>query len=152
MKKIIFYLLISCPAICLSQLNIVPMPADVKTSAGSFIIGDKTIILAATLQEQEAAKMLNQALSKTAGFTLPVKEKPTAGENYISFSTLNGQGNLSNEGYDLEVTNNHINIAAKTQAGSFYAIQTFIQLLQPASGKNADNTDQLSIKKLGVNT
>jgi hexosaminidase len=62
-----------------------------------------------------------------------VKGDRTAGNIYLSLSTANPQ--LGDEGYQLVITNNIVNLTANKPAGLFNGIQTIRQLL-PANIEN----------------
>ncbi len=150
-KKIIFYLLALTPVSCIAQLNIVPMPAELTEKPGIFLLDTNTSFLAHTAPQQQYAAMLNVYLNQNFGFALPVKQTIIPAENYISFSDKQPESNASNEGYQLIVESDKIEISAKTNAGTFYAVQTLIQLLQNSSKKLGLKNRQLPVSLVTIN-
>ncbi len=133
------------PVGSLAQFNIVPMPAELTEKAGIFLLDSKTSLLAYTAGQQQYAAMLNVYLNQAFGFALPIKQKTIPSENYISLSGKHAESNFLNEGYQLTVEKDKIEISAKTNAGTFYAIQTLIQLLQTTLEKSNLKNNQLSV-------
>ncbi len=149
MKK---YFLIGClllSANCFSQLNIVPMPAEVKMGKGSFTINKNTKIIASGLPEIFAA-MLNDFIFGNYAFKL---ERTTYSKKNIINSINFVHGKLYGAGngvYALKVTDKDILIGAGTPQGFFYALQTLIQLLPPPKEKSTQKNYSLSIPELSI--
>ncbi|HVU55128.1 MAG TPA: beta-N-acetylhexosaminidase [Puia sp.] len=114
----------------LFALDIIPYPLRVESKSGSFNLGRSSGILYAGNCQKEA-EFLKAILEKENHGSLPVKAfSASAFENPIICTidaTLNGS--LGNEGYDLTVSTDKIQIRAANPAGVFYAIQTIRQLI-----------------------
>lgn len=127
MKNILFAILVFFTATVFAQQKevfIVPQPVSMTVNEGTFILTDKTILVADKSAKHEA-DMLNFYLKKLYGFTLPVKA--TAGkENAI---ILNVSGKDRKDGYDLQSTEKQITITGGGNEGLFYGTQTLLQLL-----------------------
>lgn len=152
MKKIISFALSVSSLIATAQnkLNIVPQPADIKTTAGNFTLNNKAVIVAQTKPQQELANLLNFYLKGLTGLNLPVKSTiPTTG-NYILFSTVKETNGQSPESYSLNVTKNKIEISASTGAGAFYGIQTITQLVPVEKLKSSSATSSFQIPELSI--
>jgi len=111
-----------------NNLNLVPVPAKVKTNSGQFVIRSNTsIVLPSDTQEmQNAVAVFNNLLNRTAGYKLSVTVSPAASNAIVC--KINPS--ISNdEGYKLSVQKNLIVIEAKTPRGIFYGMQTLRQLL-----------------------
>jgi hexosaminidase len=78
---------------------------------------------------KEMAERFNEIISPAWGAPLPIKINGQAKNNIINFVIASDLNDLSDEGYQLKVTNDRIVITAAAEAGIFYGIQTVRQLL-----------------------
>jgi hexosaminidase len=104
---------------------VVPRPAQMKMTRGSFPITPKTPVSAAPGLE---------ALGKYLRERLALEERP--GEAGGIVLALDGAAELGDEGYALVSSAEGVRIRAAKPAGVFYGIQTLVQLL-PSSGEKA---------------
>ncbi|ANH80849.1 beta-N-acetylhexosaminidase [Niabella ginsenosidivorans] len=104
------------------EINIIPQPRSVTVKSGHFTISPSTPIVAVAKSDKNVAALLNSYLKSYYGFTLPVVAKGTKG---IILATQPASG----EGYSLESAPNAISITGNSEAGTFYGIQSLIQLL-----------------------
>ncbi len=115
------------------HINIIPQPQKVELTGHYFYISPKTSIFIENEKLLRSADFLNQYLQKYYGFSLPVT-KDVKKDNVI---ILESAGNA----YDLDdkksiigkynITSNHEKLIIKgnDDVGTFYGIQTLIQLL-----------------------
>ncbi|UFH36914.1 beta-N-acetylhexosaminidase [Flavobacterium acetivorans] len=126
-RSILFSLLL-CSVVSFGQeVNIIPQPLEVTTNAGSFVINPKTSLVVSNKMDAAAAAFLNEYLSDYYGFKLAVVKKAT--KNYIKFNSLKNIEGLKAEGYSLKSTSNGVVINGNSAMGTFYGMQTLIQLL-----------------------
>jgi len=112
--------------------GIVPMPYEVKANAGNpFVITKDTVIIGRAAETKNCAAYLQQRLRKSCGLTLRRVGRSegtaivlTVSDYAVAFS--------ENDAYRLESSADKINIAAKTERGLFYGVQSLLQLLPPA--------------------
>lgn len=105
--------------------HIIPKPASMERSKGSFLISTKTYISSIDSLKTEA-EFLSEMLGSAIGAQIPFEQGKT-GEGGI---ILKLDENIENEeGYELVVEYNKIIISGKSAKGVFYAIQTLCQLL-----------------------
>jgi len=117
-----FILLIS-PIILLISLHgqdIIPLPSQVVASPGFFYFSGSTMLNP------------NQNIALPGYLQTYLKQKQTSlnangAKNEVIFDISN-QG--ISEGYELKITPNKIHITGNDEKGLFYALQSFIQLLQ----------------------
>ncbi|MEK7724146.1 MAG: family 20 glycosylhydrolase, partial [Acidobacteriota bacterium] len=114
-----------------SAINIVPRPKSIKPLNGTFEFNFKTKIVANDEGSRKLAGYLNDYLLKFHGFKIEyVGNPPKNLKNAIVFERLSAQGNTpSEEDYSLYVTKDTIKIGARGDAGMFYGLQSFLQLL-----------------------
>lgn len=112
----------------LSQIPFIPKPVSVTATGQAFKLENTTGIF---VQEglDQTGKYLAESLEKITGATFEVKtsDEVPAGGIYLSLSA--GKPELGNEGYELVIGKNLIEIKANQPAGCFNGIQTLLQTL-----------------------
>ena len=122
----------------LAGSSFIPKPVSVNAASGTFTLTEKSTIYI-TGESDEIRKIgmyLAAKINPATGFGTQVKSvngDRTAGNIYLSLSTANPQ--LGDEGYQLVITNEIVNLTANKPAGLFNGIQTIRQLL-PANIEN----------------
>src|SRR5688572_21039846 len=109
------------------NLNIIPQPASIKISKGNFVLSKKTVLAVKDEEDKKAAQFFNQYLKKFYGFELDIDKQET--KNYIRINTKKFIQAPGKDAYQLTINKNGVTIEGDTYAGSFYGIQTLIQLL-----------------------
>jgi len=139
----------------MDHLNTVPKLKEVKLGGGEFVINDQTTLLLGknhTRADKFAAKLLNQEIENLIKTPLQVKV-PRVSSNFKNAiiltiperdreflkifkwqAALAGK-KLRKEGYIIGVEDEYILIAAASEAGLFYGVQTLRQLLESKEGK-----------------
>jgi hexosaminidase len=158
MKKyiIIFFLLFS--AKCFSQINVVPMPAEVTIGKGNFVLNKQTKIFIAGGNLHKEAAMLNSYLQQKIGYGLQIikgyengimKNEPIS--NYITLNFDRLDYKLSGA-YVLKVNKNNVYIGGDNSEAVFYAIQTLLQLIENNNQTNTKHqtTNSFTIKQLTI--
>ncbi|MCH4824150.1 beta-N-acetylhexosaminidase [Gramella lutea] len=102
------------------QLNIVPKPSKVKKGEGGFVIDPEVKIQAGKNLENER-NFLKEILTRSIDLDF------SKGNRLIQLKISDRFDN--DEAYHLQVSKDHIDIEASTNAGIFYGIQTLRQLL-----------------------
>ena len=127
------------------EISIIPLPAQMQKGTGSFVVNEKTKVVAeqGNVEAFRIAKMLAEKFQKAGGLEIAVTEANNSSDNAIYFTTAGANDSLSNEGYQLSVTGNSVIVKAKTPAGLFYGMQSIIQLL-PAEIESNTKTDNVS--------
>lgn len=114
--------------------NLIPKPVSVTKGDGAFTIKAETGIFVdgndAALQK--TGEYLSALLKPATGFDIKVSAAPAAQATGNIYLKLSADSALGNEGYELIVTKDMIQLSANKAAGLFYGIQTLRQLL-PAS-------------------
>jgi hexosaminidase len=156
MKKyiIIFFLLFS--AKCFSQINVVPIPAEVKMGKGNFVLNKQTKIFIAGGNLHKEAAMLNSYLLQKIGYGLQIikgyengimKNEPIS--NYITLNFDRLDYKLAGA-YVLEVNKNNVYIGGDNSEAVFYAIQTLLQLIE--NNNQTNSKQQTTNKQLTTNS
>ena len=127
MNKLLILLLFTCTTSVYAQKKdvfVVPQPVSMTVNEGTFILTDKTILVADKSAKHEA-EMLNFYLKKLYGFSLPIKAK--AGKENALILRVSGKDRK--DGYTLQSTEKQITITGGGNEGLFYGTQTLLQLL-----------------------
>jgi hexosaminidase len=109
--------------------NLIPQPKSLSTSPGSFKITDATKIV--TPENPEIiwiGKSLVEYIRSSASLEIDAQtDSSTSIKNAIKYSLVNSMP--KDEGYELDISSDGIQLCAAQPAGLFYATQTLIQLL-----------------------
>jgi hexosaminidase len=117
------------------KLNIIPEPVSVKIGKGNFILSKKTVIAARDEEDRKAAGLFNEYLKNYYGFELDIDRQES--KDYIRISTKKFIRAPDKDAYQLTINKNGVTIDGDTYAGSFYGLQTLIQLLPLPTNKQA---------------
>ncbi len=113
-------------------ISIIPEPVKILSRKGNFNLNKNTLILSNSIAKK-SAEFLNQLLAPATGFNLLMRELAQVEEidNVIRLRIITNEKPLMHEGYNLDISQNMIDISASTSAGIFYGIQTLRQLFPP---------------------
>ncbi|WP_414000332.1 beta-N-acetylhexosaminidase [Flavobacterium sp. W1B] len=142
-RSFLFSLLLCSVMSFAQEVNIIPQPVQVTRNAGSFVISPKTSLVVSNASDDATAAFLNGYLSDYYGFKLPIVKK--ASKNYIKFNSLKNNVGLKGEGYSLKSDSKGVVIEGNSAIGTFYGMQTLIQLL-PVEKSNALTIAAVDVK------
>ncbi|MEP7320212.1 MAG: beta-N-acetylhexosaminidase [Panacibacter sp.] len=111
------------------SVNIIPQPASVKVSDGSFSITPSTKLVLEAYNTEKSAAFLNSYFKKFYGFELKIFKGSAYPENAIILN----YDRLDNElpgAYEMTIDKSKVYIGGDNEEGVFYGIQTLIQLLR----------------------
>ncbi|MBW3545673.1 MAG: beta-N-acetylhexosaminidase, partial [Bacteroidetes bacterium] len=128
MKRLLFVFFLFARFAVAQEVSIIPQPASLQLKDGSFTISKKTVIAIHDQEDRKAANFFNAYLQEYYGFALPTSTKQQK-KNYIHLATQKKGKADAKDAYTLRVANEGINIQGSSPAGTFYGIQTLIQLL-----------------------
>jgi len=128
-KKFIGLTLALSPIAVFAQMvGIIPAPVKQVPGKGSFTISASTKLVYTSDSQKQTAGFFNSYLTKYYGFSLTTAKKATS--NYIDLTTRIFIKQPDNgERYTLSVTPKAIAIAGDSYQGTFYGMQTLIQML-----------------------
>lgn len=107
------------------NLGIVPLPREVKTSAGTYALPQQLSIYAASTDARNVATLLQEML-KPLGKTVTLTTNRQTAQIKLLTATMPNP-----EGYQIVVDKAGVQITAAGGAGLFYGTQTLLQLLPP---------------------
>lgn len=135
MVKSFFFSLLFCSTLSFAQeVNIIPQPVKVVRNTGNFVISSQTSLVVANKEDNVTAAFLNSYLSNYYGFKLPVVKK--ADKNSIKLISQKNIEGLKGEGYSFKSDKNGVEINGNSPMGTFYGMQTLIQLLPVAKSNS----------------
>ena len=135
MVKSFFFSLLLCTTLSFAQeVNIIPQPVKVVRNAGNFVITAQTSLVVTNKEDNATAAFLNGYLSNYYGFVLPIAKK--ANTNYIKLTSQKNIEGLKSEGYTFKSDKNGVEITGNAPIGTFYGMQTLIQLLPVEKSKS----------------
>jgi hexosaminidase len=117
------------------QVNIIPIPANMKITKGSFTINASTVLVVWNGVDDNTADFFNDYLKQYLGFKL--KKVKKVAPNSIQITTLQTFVPGKEGAYTLTATPKGVNIQGQTASGTFYGMQTLIQLLPVEKSKSA---------------
>ncbi|HET6995706.1 MAG TPA: family 20 glycosylhydrolase, partial [Chitinophagaceae bacterium] len=140
MKSTISLLVLLFCSVILSaqQLDIIPQPAEVKIDTGSFHFNRGTVLVVKNGVDDNAASFLNDYIYNKFGFKL--KKTKAAQSNFIQLVTVQTLVPGKEGAYSMTVSPNSILIQGQTASGTFYGMQTLIQLLPTEQQKTFSPT------------
>jgi len=137
MRKIKFLMLVALFlfwAQHLFALDIIPYPLQVETKSGAFNLGRSSGILYSGNCQKEA-ELLKSVLENEYHNSLPVNRYNESGWQNPIICTIDAslKGSLGDEGYDLVVASDKVQVRAANPTGIFYAVQTIRQMVTAAN-------------------
>jgi hexosaminidase len=142
MKRILFILIILVSFKSYSQVNIVPMPAEIKMGKGNFTINKNTVLVLEGSGLESTANIFNEQLRAITGYKLKVqKNTPAKNAIVLNFERLD---HTIPGAYNLTVDDKGVYIAGDNEPGVFYGLQTLLQLLPPLRNKQMFQTANAS--------
>ncbi|QKJ63434.1 beta-N-acetylhexosaminidase [Flavobacterium sp. M31R6] len=136
--------LLLCSALSFAQeVNIIPQPVQVTRNAGNFVINTKTSLVVTSKEDKSTAAFLNKYLLDYYGFELPIVKK--ADKNSIKLKSGKHIEGLQSEGYSLKSDDKGVVINGNSPIGTFYGMQTLIQLL-PVEKSNSLTIASVDVK------
>ena len=143
MVRSFLFTLLLCSALSFAQeVNIIPQPVQITRNTGSFVINSKTSLVVTSDEDHPTATFLNKYLLNYYGFKLPIVK--TVNKNSIVLKSSDVIG-LKGEGYSLKSSVNGVEINGNSPIGTFYGMQTLIQLL-PVKKSNSLKIASVDVK------
>ena len=109
---------------------LIPEPVHTEYGNGYFPLTRDTVLVSDAASKVTAGQLI-ACLQPATGYPLAVDSSAPHGCPIIALSQDTTLAELGSEGYRCDVTPERIALAAPTQAGLFYAVQTLRQLLPP---------------------
>lgn len=129
MRKATFFIFSAIITLCAcaQKVNIIPEPVSLKVGNGTFTITPNTVITLSDDEDTKAANFFNEYLQNIYGVKLNTGDQQA--KNFIKLITKKSVAPASTDRYTLNVDANGVTINGNTYRGTFYGIQSLIQLL-----------------------
>jgi len=135
------------------SLSIIPQPVAAKRLPGEFTLNNKTVIVVENEEDKKTARYLNDYLQQVYGFSLAIGAADA--KNTIRIGIKKGSS-APKDGYTLDVNKSGVTIEGDSYAGTFYGVQTLIQLFEPydfssiLSTKNGISVSSLLVPSVSI--
>ena len=129
-----------------AQIHVIPRPQQITMKNGAYILSSKTVIVSDESTQKEAT-YLADILEDSFGQKATVKSE---GKGIVLTLDVGLKNRIGNEGYQLEVYPQGVQISGATNAGIFYGIQTLRQLLPPDFEFHSDNQKTASLQCVSI--
>ena len=133
MKKFTLLLLaiiIGLPMVAVadSSINLTPVPMKMTVGNGKLVLPDKFTIAAIDIDDEMVteAKKFGKLFAEVSGYSVSVANENDA---LITMRRYEGNEELGNEGYTLDITADGIAITANSATGFYYAFQSIKKML-----------------------
>ncbi|WP_165871368.1 glycoside hydrolase family 20 protein [Flaviaesturariibacter flavus] len=103
-----------------------PQPAAIKTVPGSLTITPQTPLIASDDADARIAAFFNDRVQELYGFRLPLAKQGNSGVRFVTRRFIKAP---DKDAYLLRVDGNGVKVEGDTYAGTFYGLQTLLQLL-----------------------
>jgi hexosaminidase len=142
-KLLLLFLIVFSFQLCGQTPAIIPEPVAISAGKGQFTLSRQTVIVSNDPAIRDAIIFFNQYLFENYGFRLTVKKQHTGSAiRLISRVFIRAP---DKDAYQLTVDKKSITIEGDTHAGTFYGLQTLIQLLP------VEKSTSLTIPALSIN-
>lgn len=151
MKRAIFIFLVGIMIVGLvhaQKPDIIPQPVNLQLKQGKFTLNKNTVITVPDEGDQKAARFLNEYLQEVYGFKLDIDRQE--GKNYIRLNTRKFVKAPDKDAYTLTVSADGVTIEGDTYAGTFYGLQSLIQLLPVSGNKQPITNPQFPIPFVSI--
>lgn len=122
---ILIFAFLLTSAVVAQEISIVPQPAHLEKKEGNFAITKNTFLVIPDDADLKTGVFLNSYIKKIYGIELAIRKQ--AVKNSIQIITRRSSD--ESDAYTFESNPDGISIRGATHAGSFYGMQTLIQLL-----------------------
>ncbi|MEO8174673.1 MAG: beta-N-acetylhexosaminidase, partial [Sediminibacterium sp.] len=136
--RLLAFILFFSASVQAQEVNIIPKPTKVETQPGTFTITPATSIVLSETGMERSAEFLNDYLQKFYGFRLPILKNGRSQKNNKNNIVLDIEqiDHPVPGAYTMTITPNGIEIGGSGSLGTFYAVQSLIQLLPMEKKKN----------------
>ncbi|MBX3313820.1 MAG: beta-N-acetylhexosaminidase [Actinobacteria bacterium] len=134
-----------------SFASLVPTPTSVEPGTGTLVLGSDTVVVAPSGgRADDAIALLRTAVGASSGLDLPVRtERDVADGPSITFVGPADPDALGEEGYELSITNDGVEVRAGSHDGFVWAVQTLLQAL-PAEAVGPSGGERSFALPVGV--
>lgn len=147
MKYLLPLLLLFTHPVFAQTHSIIPQPVLLQTKGGTFSLNKKTVIAVRNEEDRKAAQFLNDYLQQFYGFSLDIDRQEE--KNYIRLATRN-TSTTSKDAYALNITQDGVIIEGDSYPGTFYGVQSLIQLLPLPQSSAQKFNGSLSVPMVSI--
>jgi hexosaminidase len=125
---------------------IIPKPVSVQARPGTFNLFSEVPLIVGNEADKKTADFLNSYLQQYYGFSLKITAHAKNGVRLVTRQFVKAP---EHDSYSLIVSSAGINIEGDTEAGTFYGVQSLIQLM-PIAPPQTQNPYALSIPAIEI--
>ncbi len=118
-------LTVSCNTKSTQNAALIPLPDTFISTSEVFVFTEKTRLIINNNELQSGTVVFNEKISHHAGHPLEIVKNDKEAKHDIIITQNKA---LDSEAYSLHITKENIHIESATAAGTFYALQTLLQL------------------------
>ncbi|MDH7444526.1 family 20 glycosylhydrolase [Aquimarina sp. 2201CG14-23] len=129
------------------EVAIIPIPLSIHKKEGSFILNNKTSFFYENPSIQPIADFFVSKIHHLTGLQISVRDKKEKNDIQL---LLNNELELNEEGYILNLEDDHVIVEAKSPKGIFYGLQSLMQLLPVIPEENTSQNITIDIPKVRI--
>jgi hexosaminidase len=131
----------------MQSISIIPEPSNIKIEEGIFSFSSE-IIISIDSEWKNLGDLISEYLIQDHNIFVKLQPKLDSEKIFISIIKDETLDSIGNEGYNLTINLDNIEIKAKDLKGAFYAIQTLRQLIPHKNEKSKGNSIEIPCAKI----
>ena len=134
------------------QVFIIPQPKQIVMGNSHFTFSGKTVIVYNNSDLYQQANLFKENIEKNLSIKITVANhvNSKSEKHEIALRILENENALGNEGYNLKIENAKITIEASALSGTYYGLQSLLQLLFTNADLSTKDITEIKIPTLEI--